>query len=102
MANRYWVGGTGTWDNTIGTKWSDTSGGTGGASVPTKNDDVFFDANSGSGTVTTSATGYLPGTGPRTKNLDLTGFTGTLNSNPINVSTFGSFIGNPAVTWSAG
>jgi len=44
MANRYWVGGTGNWSDT--NHWSATSGGSGGASVPTSNDDVFFDANS--------------------------------------------------------
>ena len=32
MADRYWVGGSATWDNTAGTKWSTTSGGPGGAS----------------------------------------------------------------------
>ena len=43
MANRFWVGGTAAWDATVGTKWSATSGGAGGASVPTVADDVFFD-----------------------------------------------------------
>ncbi|NTW31747.1 MAG: hypothetical protein HGB12_03845 [Bacteroidetes bacterium] len=43
-ANRYWVGGTGTWSATA--RWSTSSGGTGGASVPTITDDVYFDANS--------------------------------------------------------
>jgi len=52
MANRYWVGGTGTWSNTNTTNWSATSGGAGGASVPTATDTPFFDTNSGSGTVT--------------------------------------------------
>lgn len=42
MADRYWVGGSATWDNTAGTKWSTTSGGGGGASVPTASDNVFF------------------------------------------------------------
>lgn len=42
MSNRYWVGGTGSWDATT-TNWSATSGGAGGASVPTSADDVFFD-----------------------------------------------------------
>lgn len=41
MANRYWVGGTGTWDATT-THWSATDGGVAGASAPTLNDDVFF------------------------------------------------------------
>ena len=42
-ANRYWVGGTDSWDATPGLKWSTISGGTGGAAVPTSTDDVFFD-----------------------------------------------------------
>lgn len=46
MADRYWVGGSGTWNTTNTANWSDTSGGTGGASVPTGVDDVFFDAAS--------------------------------------------------------
>jgi len=50
MADRYWILGTGTWDSTSTTNWSATSGGTGGASVPTASDNVFFDANSNVGT----------------------------------------------------
>jgi len=52
MADRYWVGGTQTWDNVAGTKWATTSGGAGGASVPFSGDNVIFDTNSGTGTVT--------------------------------------------------
>jgi len=52
MANRYWVGGNGTWDTTTTTNWSATSGGAGGASVPTSGDDVFFDLNSNAGNPT--------------------------------------------------
>ena len=51
MANRYWVGGTGTWDSFTTTQWSATSGGAGGASVPTSADSVFFNSAS-------SATAY--------------------------------------------
>ena len=47
MANRYWVGGTGSWDTSSTANWSDTSGGAGGASAPTSADDVFFNSNSG-------------------------------------------------------
>ena len=43
MANRFWVGGTNTWNATAGIKWATTSGGVGGAAVPTATDDVFFD-----------------------------------------------------------
>jgi hypothetical protein len=52
MANRYWVGGTGTWNTTATTNWSATSGGASGASAPTAADIALFDANSGAGTVT--------------------------------------------------
>lgn len=44
MADRYWVGGSGSWNST--TKWSATSGGSSGASVPTAADNAIFDANS--------------------------------------------------------
>ena len=53
MADRYWVGGTGTWDATTTTNWSATSGGGGGASVPTSADNVFFDAGSDAGGIFT-------------------------------------------------
>ena len=52
MANRYWVGGSGTWDTTATANWSASSGGASGASAPTSADAVFIDANSGGGTVT--------------------------------------------------
>lgn len=50
MADRYWVGGTGTWNSTSTTNWAASSGGASGASVPTAADNVFFDANSNTGT----------------------------------------------------
>jgi hypothetical protein len=71
MANRYWVGGTANWDGTAGTKWATTSGGAGGASVPTTADDVFFTSSStGSCNIATGNTGA--------KSINCTGFTGTL------------------------
>lgn len=71
MADRYWVGGTDNWNATAGTKWATTSGGAGGASVPTLSDNVFFDAASGAVTVTITATANCD-------NLNFTGFTGTI------------------------
>ena len=50
MADRYWILGTGTWDSTNTVNWSASSGGLGGASVPTASDNVYFDANSNVGT----------------------------------------------------
>ena len=44
MADRYWVGGAGTWDATTTTNWATTSGGAGGASAPTFEDNVIFDS----------------------------------------------------------
>ena len=76
MANRYWVGGTGTWDSTSTTNWSDTSGGSGGFSVPTSADNVFFDANSGSGTITVTSDVFGA-------NVNFTGFTGSIVTSSI-------------------
>lgn len=56
MADRYWVNGAGTWDDTDTTNWSASSGGAGGASAPTSADNVFFNASSGSGACTVAAT----------------------------------------------
>ena len=56
MAARFWVGGTGTWSSSNTTNWSSTTGGAGGASVPTTADTVTFNSLSGTGTVTTDAT----------------------------------------------
>ena len=53
MANRYWVGGAGTWNTSTTTNWSATTGGAGGASAPTAADSVFFD-QAGTYTVTCS------------------------------------------------
>lgn len=70
MADRFWVGGTGSWAATT-TNWSATSGGSGGASLPTAADDVYFDANSGSGTVTVTTATRL------CKSLSFRGLSGT-------------------------
>jgi len=56
VANRYWVGGAGTWNTSSTTNWSSSSGGGGGFSVPTAADSVFFDR---AGTYTVTCTGAL-------------------------------------------
>lgn len=55
MATYYWVGGTGTWSATGNTQFAITSGGVPTVLNPTSADAVIFDANSGTGTCTTSA-----------------------------------------------
>jgi len=83
MANRYWVGGTATWDGTAGLKWALTSSGVGGQLAPTTSDTVFFDANSGANTVTI-------GTGAVCSTLTMTGFTGTLAFGTNTISAAGT------------
>jgi|688.fasta_scaffold40038_6 hypothetical protein len=55
MADRYWVGGTGTWNSSSTSVWSSSSGGPSGASVPTSADNVIFDSAT-TYTVTVSGT----------------------------------------------
>ncbi len=59
MATYYWVGGSGNWDATTTTNWASSSGGAGGAGVPTSADNVIFDAGSnvGTGAFTVTVTG---------------------------------------------
>ena len=52
MADRYWVGGTGTWDVSSTANWSATSGGAGGASAPTSADNVIFNSASNTAAAT--------------------------------------------------
>lgn len=87
MANRYWTGavngGTGTWDASNTDNWSTTSGGAGGASVPTSSDAVFFDASSGAGTCTLGADVV-------SQLWNLSGYTGTVAFATFKVQVAGS------------
>lgn len=92
MADRYWVGGAGTWTVSGTTNWSATSGGAGGASAPTSADDVYFDANSGSGAVAVSG-------GPSCNSLTFSGYTGTTTS-ASSVYVYGNLsAGTTNITW---
>ena len=105
MANRYWRGGSGTWDTTTTTNWSTTSGGSGGASAPTASDTAIFDNNSNVGTgaftVTVSAGVCLDmtfGTGASALDGAMTlamgistlGVSGNWTSSPTNFSFSGT------------
>jgi len=96
MSTRYWVGGSGTWDTTTTTHWSDSSGGSGGFSVPTSSDDVIFDANSDGGInvqISFSTT-------PSCLNLDLTGFVGQFTTSTTGaLKIYGSFTGSSNVSY---
>lgn len=79
MANRYFINVGSNWSDSA--NWSDTSGGTGGFSVPTSSDNAYFDANSGNCTIDTASV---------CADLDFTGYTGTLSGTAA-LSVYGSF-----------
>jgi len=97
--DRYWVGGSGDWNDA--SHWSTTSGGAGGACIPTVNDNVFFDAASfisGSSTVTTSVgNAYC-----NTMNWQGAANAPVFNeSSSFNMEVWGNLVMNPAVTMNA-
>ena len=94
MANRYWRGGSGTWNTTSTTNWSTASGGGGGASVPTAADAVIIDAASGSPTVTLSG-------GPLAcQSITTTGATCTITGTGPTLTVSGSITLSATTTWS--
>lgn len=80
MADRYWVGGAGTWNSTDTTHWATSSGGAAGASAPTSVDRVFFDSLS-------NATAYAV-------TIGLT----AVPANCLDVSISGPLVGNVTIT----
>jgi hypothetical protein len=66
---RYWVGGTGNWNDTA--RWSTSSGGASGASLPRSHDDVVFDSLSNA-TAYTATVNAITG-GNRCKALTIAG-----------------------------
>lgn len=106
MANRFWVGGTATWDATAGSKWSTTSGGAGGSAIPGTGDVAIFDGGSGAAVVTVASS--IGGTNT-IQTITFTGtgnFTGTLDfatNNPsITLSVQLSLSGSGARTVNLG
>ncbi len=98
MANRFWVGGTGTWNNSNTTSWSTTTGGAGGASIPGTGDVAIFDGASGGGTVTVDSPN---GAGAVTvQQITCGAFTGTLDfaTNNNNVTLTVAFVGSGSGT----
>jgi len=90
MANRYWVGGTGTWNGTNTANWSASSGGATGASVPTSADNVFFDANSNTGTGAFTVT--MATVAATCADLDASAVDGTLTlAGTVALDVYGSF-----------
>lgn len=92
MANRYWVGGTGTWDASSTANWSTTSGGASGASVPGTADVAIFD-QAATYTVTFS------GTGSRTA-LAITNTAGTVTFAGTTAVALGGLTLEAVAVWS--
>ncbi len=91
-ASRFWILGTGTWDNSTTTQWSATTGGGGGASVPGASDSATFDGSSGGGTVT-------PNYSMTITTLTWNAYTGTIDFSVNNPSpTFLTFNGSGSST----
>jgi hypothetical protein len=80
-STRYWVGGTGNWNDTA--RWSTSSGGAGGADLPRSHDDVVFDSNSNATAYTATVNAITGGNrckaltiaGPASGNVTLAGST---------------------------
>lgn len=97
MANRYWVGGSGTWGLGGTANWSATSGGAGGASYPTSVDDVFFDQ---AATYTVSCSGTGGSSSINCRSITVSAGTVTFNSTNSGIlNVYGSFTFTASPTW---
>ncbi len=99
-SNYYWVGGTGTWSD-FATHWATTSGGTVfHVTIPSPNDDVFFDANS---FLSAGDTVYMDTTITNCNNMDWSGaINAPVFSGSMNLKIYGSCILNPGMIWKVG
>lgn len=97
MADRYWVGGTGSWNTSSTAHWSATSGGSSGASAPGSGDNAIFDANSASGDYTVTPTT----TAPSVANLTLANPTGGVLTlaGATSFSVYGNLTVSAGVLW---
>jgi len=102
MADRYWRGGTGTWNTSSTTNWSETSGGAGGASVPTATDNVIFDQSATYNVTMTGALACLNITVSAGTVSFLTGTTPTLQVNgSMSLSTGTVWTSTGAITFNS-
>ncbi len=94
MTAKFWIGGTGAWDNTNDANWSLSSGGANNTTHPTSGDTATFDASSGGGTVTGGAVTLT------LQSITCGAFTGTLDfsANNTNVTLSVSFDGSGSGT----
>jgi hypothetical protein len=89
MATYFWVGGSGTWNNSSTTNWALLTGGPGGFGPPITGDTVNFDSNSG-----TAATVTVASTAACTACI--------INKSDINISLSGNVTFAGITTFTAG
>lgn len=87
-AARFWVGGSGTWDNTSTTNWSATTGGASGASAPTNVDSATFNGSSGTSFTVTLGANVNPQT------VNFTGISGSITLAPAGFSITSNSFGH--------
>lgn len=88
MTTRYWVGGSGVWSFSNTSNWSTTSGGSGGASVPTSSTDVIFDQNSDAGSL--FVVSIIANVSARTITFDSLQYDVTFSFSSNNILLFGT------------
>ena len=99
MADRYWVGGTGTWNTSSTANWASSSNGAAGASAPTSADDVFIDTSSGTGTITCTGAVCRNLTVTATQAITIGAASSTLSIfGSVSLITSGSFIFSSLIT----
>lgn len=91
MATYYWVGGNGNWNNVSTANWASSSGGAGGAGVPTSADNAIFDTLS-------NATAYAVTVGTNAVAADIT-IAGPAAGNVTITSGSGSAVINCYGSW---
>jgi len=110
MANKFWVGGNGTWNLSSTANWAATTNGASGATAPTPADDVYFDVNSNvaatNWTVTLGAAAACASLNVIGIDAQLTFNLGTLYTNTLTiygnvnvVTTTGVFYSSVSPSW---
>lgn len=98
-ADRYWVGGSGTWDASDTSHWSATSGGASGASVPTSSDNAIFDSLSHTTDYTLTLASVSKPTANLTFGAPLAGNLTVTGGDGWDLSIYGNFSRYSGIVW---
>ena len=95
MADLYWVGGNGTWDDSTTANWASSTGGSPGAGPSTATSNVFFDGSSGTGTVNVASAPLSA----NCNNFDASQSSITTFNQQENLNINGNFILKSGIQW---